>query len=162
MILDLSFLRSNVAPTNFRVKTSLISLIRFILLKKGEIFFLSNLKWILGGLNMSLRYVENSFRRIDENTLEFKLVNNIESGSGYVSVKILLDSKDVTDKSTMKIRTQESRKVSPYMFVTSNYGDDVIVQIKLDEPIEKGVHNVKVICNVEMLGTYTVEFKGSV
>jgi len=111
---------------------------------------------------MSLRYVENSFRRIDENTLEFKLVNNIESGSGYVDVKILLDGKDVTDKSTMKIGTQESRKVSQYMFVTSNYGDDVIVQIKLDEPIEKGVHNVKVICNVEMLGTYTAEFKGSV
>ena len=76
---------------------------------------------------MSLDYVEGSLKRVDEDALEFKLINHVESGSGYIGVKVLLDGKDVTDKLTMKIGTQEARQVRPYMFVTSDYGDEVLV-----------------------------------
>lgn len=114
------------------------------------------------GLFMSLDYVEGSLKRVDEDALEFKLINHVESGSGYIGVKVLLDGKDVTDKLTMKIGTQEARQVRPYMFVTSDYGDEVLVTIKLDEPIKRGPHKVKVVCNVEPLGSYTAEFEGTI
>ena len=110
----------------------------------------------------SLDYVEDSLNRVDENTLEFKLINHVDSGSGYVGVRVFLDGEDVTDKSTMKIGTQKARQVRPYMFVTSDYGDQVLVTIKLDESIERGLHKVRVVCNVEMLGSYTAEFEGTV
>lgn len=113
-------------------------------------------------LAVSLGYVKDSLRRVSDNVLEFKLVNHIESGSGYIGVKVLLDGEDVTDESTMKIGTQEARQVKPHMFVTSSYGDHVLLTIKLDEPIKRDLHKVRVTCNVDMLGSYSAEFEGTV
>lgn len=110
----------------------------------------------------SLNYVKDSLRRVSENVAEFELINHIESGSGYISVKVLLDGNDVTDKSTLKIGVQKARQVKPYMLVSSNYGDRVLLTIELDEPIKRDLHKVKVVCNVEMLGSYSAEFEGTV
>ncbi|MFQ6095545.1 MAG: hypothetical protein ACE5NN_05330 [Candidatus Bathyarchaeia archaeon] len=110
----------------------------------------------------SLDYVKDSLKRVSENVLEFELINHIESGSGYIGVNVLLDGKDVTEKSTMKIGEQEARQVKPYMFVASSYGDRVLFTIELDEPIKHDLHKVKVLCDVEMLGSYSAEFEGTV
>ncbi len=107
----------------------------------------------------SLDYMKDSLRRVSENSLEFRLLNHIESGSGYINVKVLLDGDDVTDKSTMKIGTQEARQAKPYMYVTSYYNDQVLVTIELDEPIKRDLHKVEVTCYVEMLGSYSAEFE---
>jgi len=111
---------------------------------------------------MSLDYVKDTLRRVSQNALEFGLVNHIESGSGYVGVRVLLDGKDVTEKSTVKIGAQEVRQVKPQMFVTSYYGDGVLFTIKLDEPIRRDLHKLRVLCNVEMLGSYSAEFEGEI
>ncbi len=111
---------------------------------------------------MSLDFVKGSFRRAGENVLEFKLVNHIESGSGSISVKVMLDGDDVTDKSTMKIGAQEARRVKPSMYVTSYYNDPVLMTIELDEPVKRDLHKVKVTCYVEMLGSYSAEFEETV
>jgi len=113
-------------------------------------------------IGLSLDYVKGSFRRASENVLEFKLVNHVESGSGSISVKVLLDGNDVTDKSTMKIGTQEARSVKPSMYVTSYYNDPVLMTIELDEPVKRDLHKVKVTCYVEMLGSYSAEFEETV
>lgn len=109
----------------------------------------------------SLDYVEDSLKRVDYNLLEFKLINHIASGSGFINVKVLVDEKEVTNSSTMKIEEQEATKVKP-MFVTSSYGDKVLFNIKLDEPLKHGYHKIKVDCGVEMLGSYSVKFEGTV
>ena len=110
-------------------------------------------------IGLSLDFVKGSFRRAGENVLEFKLVNHIESGSGSISVKVMLDGDDVTDKSTMKIGAQEARRVKPSMYVTSYYNDPVLMTIELDEPVKRDLHKVKVTCYVEMLGSYSAEFE---
>jgi len=110
----------------------------------------------------SLGYVKGSFRRVSENALEFKLVNHVESGSGSISVKVLLDGNDVTDRSTMKIGTQEARRVKPSMYVTSYYNDPVLVTVELDEPVKRDLHKVEVTCSVEMLGSFSAEFEETV
>lgn len=113
-------------------------------------------------LALSLGYVRDSLKSPNDSALEFKLKNLIDSGSGYIGVKVLLDGRDVTDRSTMKIGGQNATQVKPYMFVTSNYGDEVLVTIKLEGPKKRDLHKVNVICNVEMLGTYSTEFEGRV
>lgn len=110
----------------------------------------------------SLGYEKGSFRRVSENVLEFMLVNRIESGSGYINVKVLLDGDDVTGKSTMKIGAQEARRAKPYMYVNSYYNDRVLITIELDEPVKQDLHRVKVSCSVEMLGSYSAEFEAKV
>jgi len=111
---------------------------------------------------MSLDYVEESLIRVNEKALEFKLVNHIASGSGYIQAKVLLDGEYVTEKSVMKIGTQEARQVKPGMFVTSYYGDPVLFTIGNDEPIAHGLHKVRVLCDVEMLGSYSADFEGTI
>lgn len=111
---------------------------------------------------MSLDFVKGSFGRAGENVLEFKLVNHVGSGSGSISVKVLLDGDDVTDKSMMKIGTQEARRVKPSMYVTSYHNDPVLMTIELDEPVKRDLHKVKVTCYVEMLGSYSAEFEETV
>ncbi|RJS85216.1 hypothetical protein CW702_01465 [Candidatus Bathyarchaeota archaeon] len=111
---------------------------------------------------MSLRYIEGSLRRINENSIGFKLINYIESGAGYINLKVLLDGEDVTEESSIKIGGQEERKVKPYMFVSSNYGDEVAVTISREKPIRKGPHKIKVECTIDMLGFYSTEFEGEV
>jgi hypothetical protein len=111
---------------------------------------------------MSLDYVEESLIRVNEKTLEFKLVNHIASGSGYIQAKVLLDGEDVTEKSAMKIGTQEARQLKRDMFVTSYYGDQVLFTISSDEPIKRSLHKIKVVCDVETLGSYTAELEGTI
>ena len=111
---------------------------------------------------MSLDYVKDSLRRVSEKVLEFRLVNHVASGSGYVGGKVLLDGEDVTDKSTMKIGTQDARQVKRDMFVTSYYGDQVLFTISSDEPIKRSLHKIKVVCDVETLGSYTAELEGTI
>ena len=111
---------------------------------------------------MSLDYMKESLGRVNEKALEFKLVNHVASGSGYIRAKVLLDGEDVTEKSVMKIGTQEARKLKRDMFVTSYYGDSVLFTIRNDEPIAHGLHKVRVLCDVEMLGSYSAEFEGTI
>jgi hypothetical protein len=109
---------------------------------------------------MSLDYVKDSLKRKNSSRIEFMLINHIASGSGFIDVKILVDDKEVTESAMMKIGEQEATEVKP-MYVTSNYGDLASVIIKPKETLKHGYHKIKINCNVENLGSYSVEFGGT-
>jgi hypothetical protein len=92
---------------------------------------------------LSIQYVENSFRKINEKTIEFKIKNMAGSGSVSVSPKIFFDNKDVTEKASIKIREGEFKKIEQKMDLDARYGDEITIRIDLDEKIESGIHNIK-------------------
>lgn len=110
---------------------------------------------------MSITYVKNSFRKIDEKTIEFKIKNMIGSGNASISPKIFLDNEDVTEKSSMKIRDENFKKIEQKMDIYARYGDEITIKIDLDEPIKAGMHNIKVQINVNwpLWATLASEFE---
>lgn len=110
---------------------------------------------------MSIQYIENSFRKIDEKTIEFKIKNMAGSGSVSVSPKIFFDNKDVTEKASMKIREEDFKKIEQRMDLDARYGDEITIRIDLDEKIEPGIHNIKaqIEVNWPIWITLTSEFK---
>jgi hypothetical protein len=110
---------------------------------------------------LSIQYVENSFRKINEKTIEFKIKNMAGSGSVSVSPKIFLDNKDVTEKASMKIREKDFRKIEKKMDLDVYYGDEITIRIDLDEKIKTGIHNIKaqVDVNWPLWATLVLEFR---
>ncbi|MEM2264794.1 MAG: hypothetical protein QXX03_06370 [Nitrososphaerota archaeon] len=110
---------------------------------------------------MSIQYVENSFRKIDEKTIEFKIKNMVGSGRASISPRIFLDNKDVTEKASMKIREEDFKKIEQKMDLDARYGDEITIRIDLDEKIGPGTHNIKaqIEINWPIWITLTSEFK---
>ncbi|MFH7836389.1 MAG: hypothetical protein QXL51_07315 [Candidatus Aenigmatarchaeota archaeon] len=92
---------------------------------------------------MSIQYVENSFRKIDEKTIEFKIKNMVGSGRASISPRIFIDNKDVTERASMKIREEDFKKIEQKMDLDARYGDEITIRVDLDEKIEPGTHNIK-------------------
>lgn len=111
---------------------------------------------------MSLIYLKKSLKRVDERTLQFKLVNGIDSGSADAGVTILLDGKDLTTRSTLRKGSGEFRPVKPFMYIISTYGDEFLITVKSNAPIELGPHKIEVICEIDNLGTFSAKFEGIV
>jgi len=111
---------------------------------------------------MSLTFVKESLRKLDESTLQFMLKNYVGSGSGGAGVKLLLDEKDVTEGSTVKIGSQEARQMKPYMYGSVAYGDEILFTVKLDTPIKPGPHKIRLVCDIGGGETFSAEFEGTV
>jgi len=111
---------------------------------------------------MSIVYLEESLKRMGEKILQFRLVNRIDSGSADVGVKILLDGRDITTRSTLRRGSGEPRSVTPHMYITSTYGDEFLVTVESDAPIEHGLHKIEVTCQVDYLGTFSARLEGTV
>jgi len=111
---------------------------------------------------MSVIYLKESLKRVDERTLQFMLVNRVDSGSADVGVKILLDGRDLTTRSTLRRGSGEPRPVTPRMYITSTYGDEFLVTVGSDAPIKPGLHKIDVTCEIDYLGTFSTGFEGTV
>jgi len=97
---------------------------------------------------MSLRYVKGSMKNSDEDndgvpdTLTFKLINYIGTGSSYVTMKVFVDSKEYTNEASISIAGRDFIKVVPDMFIYSTYGDEITVKIEHSGEIKPGRHKV--------------------
>jgi len=111
---------------------------------------------------MSVVYLKESLKRVDKKTLQFTLVNRVDSGSADVGIKILLDGRDLTTRSTLRRGSGEPRPVTPHMYITSIYGDEFLVTVESDAPIEPGLHRIEVTCEIEDFGTFSAKFEGTV
>ena len=111
---------------------------------------------------MSLTFIKESLKRLNENTFQFKLVNNVGSGSGGAGVRLLLDGRDVTERSTVKIGSQEAKPMKPYMYGSVAYGDEILFTIKLDTSIKPGLHKIQLVCDIGGGESFSAEFEGTV
>jgi len=111
---------------------------------------------------MSLTYVKESLKKLNESTLQFKLVNYAGSGSGGAGVRLLLDERDVTERSTIKIGSQEARPMKPYMYGSVSYSDEILFTVKLDTPIKPGLHKIRLVCDIGVGVPFSTEFEGKV
>lgn len=110
---------------------------------------------------MSVDYLRGSLRRVDEKTIQFRLVNRIGSGSADVGIKVLLDGKDSTAWSTITRGNEGARPVKPSMEISSNYGDEFLVKVRSNTQIEPGPHKVEVNFYIGYLGSFTAKFEGT-
>jgi len=111
---------------------------------------------------MSLTYVKESFKRLNENTLQFKLINYVGSGSGGAGVRLLLDGRDVTERSIIKIGSQEARPMKPYMYGSGAYGDEILFTVKLETPIKPGLHKIRLVFDIGGGESFSAEFEGTI
>jgi len=113
---------------------------------------------------MSLRYVKGSMKNVDQDndgtpdTLTFKLINYIGTGSSYVTMKVIIDGKEYTDKASISIAGRDFVKIVPDMFVYSTYGDEITIKVDHGGQIELGKH--KVVIEGEVAGFHSsIEFE---
>ncbi len=117
---------------------------------------------------MSISYVKGSLKNVDKDNdgvadhLQFKLINYLGSGSASVSdIRVLVDGKDVTDKTTFKIGDKPPKPAKSLNYVTAYYGDEVLVEIKHDGEIKPGLHKIEVSAKIDW-ETFNIEFEESV
>ncbi|MCD6096125.1 MAG: hypothetical protein J7J99_06135 [Thermoprotei archaeon] len=114
---------------------------------------------------MSIPYVRGSLKNIDTDgdgiadSLQFKLQNNLGTGSVYISnLRILVDGKDYTESTTFKIGDKAPRPATNLGYVYSNYGDEILVEVKHKGEIKPGKHRIVISVQSDM-GPYTISFE---
>ena len=98
---------------------------------------------------MAISYIEGGFKKIDEKSFEIKFKNLIGSGEATINPKILLDGKDITESTQIRIGSGEFREVKKEMGVYSFYGDEISIRIRLENPLANGQHKVKLVIEIK-------------
>lgn len=97
---------------------------------------------------MSVAYEKGSMKNIDKDgdgkneTLQLKMTNRAGSGSVTADLKIYVDGVDMTEATTLQVDERTPENVKPSMYLYSNYGDTVILEIKHNGKIGTGHHKV--------------------
>ena len=117
---------------------------------------------------MSIPYVRGSLKNIDTDgdgiadCLQFKLLNSLGTGSVYVSdLRILVDGRDYTKNTTFKVGDKAPRPATNLGYVYSNYGDEILVEVKHKGEIKSGKHRIEISIQSDM-GSYTISFEDTV
>jgi hypothetical protein len=110
---------------------------------------------------MPVEYLKNSFKKVDERTIEFKIKNMEGSARINVSPSVFLDGKDVTSGSAICIKEGELKEIRKNMDLDILLGESITLRTKLGEPISKGSHTVKVVIKVNwpLWTSFETEFK---
>jgi len=119
-------------------------------------------------VRVAIPYVKGSLKNIDKDGdgvpdhIQFKLINHIGSGSVYVSrVQVLVNGEDVTENTTFKIGDSPPRPAKAPGYVSSNYGDEILVEIKHNGKIGPGRHKIKLAVE-SSFGPYVLEFEDTI
>ena len=98
----------------------------------------------------------------DNKTILLKLKNNVGSGEATVNIQVFIDGQDVTDRSKLKIGNRDFNPITKNMNVYSFYGDDLIIKVELEEPLQPKKHEAKlryeIISPIWLSDTCTKEF----
>ncbi len=110
---------------------------------------------------MPIQYLKNSFKRIDEKKIEFKIKNMEGSARVNVSPSILLDGTEITDGSTISVKEGDFKPVKQNMDLEILLGESITIRSDLEIPINPGNHNIKVSIKVNwpLWTTFDSEFK---
>jgi len=104
---------------------------------------------------MSIAYEKGDMKNVDRDgdgkneTLQLKMTNRAGSGSVTADLKIYVDGIDMTEASTIQIDERPPEKVKPSMYIYSNYGDAVLLEIKHNGKIGPGRHKVSFHATVD-------------
>ncbi|MBS7609858.1 hypothetical protein KEJ36_00970 [Candidatus Bathyarchaeota archaeon] len=82
-------------------------------------------------------------------TLRFKFQNRIGSGSASITLEIIVDGINYTNKASLQISDGIVRSIMPGMSVTSYYGDEVYLMVNHGGKIVPGKHQVKIRLTVD-------------
>ena len=104
---------------------------------------------------MSIGYEKGNMKNIDKDgdgkneTLYLKMTNRAGSGSVTADLRIYVDGIDMTEATTMQIAERPPEKVKPSMYLYSNFGDTVFLEIKHNGKIGPGHHKVSFQATVD-------------
>ncbi|HID90912.1 TPA: hypothetical protein EYP44_03025 [Candidatus Bathyarchaeota archaeon] len=108
-------------------------------------------------------YSKGSLKNLDKDGdgipdhLRFKLVNLRGTGGIRLSIKVLVDGRDVTSKTTIQVADQKPRPIKPSIYVYSIYGDELTFEVRHGGEIKAGPHKVRLVSDIG-----PVEFEDSV
>jgi hypothetical protein len=103
---------------------------------------------------LSIAYEKGSMKNIDkdgdgkDDTLQLRMINKVGSGSVTADLKLYVDGMDMTEATTLQIAERNPERVKPSMYLYSNYGDTVLMEIKHDGKIGLGHHKVSLQATV--------------
>jgi len=99
-------------------------------------------------MSSSFPYVKGSMKNLDldgdgvADTLTLQFTNYVDTGSANITLKIYVDEEEYTDKAIIKIGGRQPRALTPEMYVESDYGDVVIINIAHKGSVKAGKHKV--------------------
>ncbi len=100
-------------------------------------------------------YVKGSMENVDldkdgvKETLTLKFQNRIGSGSASVDLEVYVDGVDYTNKAFIKVADEAARPITPGMYVTSYYGDEVYIMVNHGGKVGPGKHQVNLKLRVD-------------
>lgn len=103
---------------------------------------------------MSVIYEKGSMKNIDkdgdgkDDTLQLRVTNRMGSGSVTADLKVYADGIEMTEATTLQIAERNPERVKPSMYLYSNYGDAILMEIKHDGKIGPGHHKVSLQATV--------------
>lgn len=109
---------------------------------------------------MPIQYLKNSFKRMENKAVEFKIKNTEGSARVNVSPSIFLDERDFTQVASISVKGGNFTKINQDMDLDILYGEVITIRLKPDEPILSGNHSVKVQIKVNwpLWTTFVSEF----
>ncbi|MGQ9513998.1 MAG: hypothetical protein ACUVTL_02960 [Thermoproteota archaeon] len=116
---------------------------------------------------LAVVYEKGSMRNVDKDGdgkndhLQLIIVNRAGSGGIKADLKVFVDDIDVTELASLSIAGNPPLKIKPSMYISSNYGDRVVLEIKHDGKIGPGTHKVKIQATVDWQ-TFTQEMEDRV
>jgi hypothetical protein len=116
---------------------------------------------------LSVIYEKGSMKNVDkdgdgkDDHLQIAMINRAGSGGVTADLKVFVDGIDMTDSTTLSISGKPPQKIRPAMYVSANYGDRVVLEIKHDGKIGPGNHKVKLQATVDWQ-TFTQEMEDRV
>ena len=116
-----------------------------------------NTNWIY----LPVQYLKNSFKKIDDRTIEFKIKNMEGSARVNISPSIYLDGNDISAGSTVSTKEGEFEAVKKNMDLDILLGESIVMRSVLEKPLNPGSHKIKVIIGVNfpLWTTFELEFK---
>jgi hypothetical protein len=100
-------------------------------------------------------YVKGSMENVDldkdgvKETLTLKFQNRIGSGSASVDLEVYVDGVDYANKAFIKVADEAARPITPGMYVTSYYGDEVYIMVNHGGKVGPGKHQVNLKLRVD-------------
>jgi len=81
-------------------------------------------------------------------TLQLRLTNRVGSGSVTADLKLYVDGIDMTEATTLQIAERTPERVRPSMYLYSNFGDTIVMEIEHDGKIGPDHHKVSIQAKV--------------
>ncbi len=93
---------------------------------------------------MTIQYLKDSFKKIGDRVIEYKIKNTEGSAKVNVSPSVFLDDQDITGGTSISVKEGKFIKIRDKMDLDILYGDVITLRSELNKSIEKGSHKIKI------------------